>query len=320
MLPSLFGNGRKGLFRQEAFMIRAVIDIGTNSARLLVADGTPGGEWRPLVRDMEASRLGEGMTNEAAITEGARFRTREAVEKFIAEAKEAGAEEILGFGTSILRDAPEGAGFAAELEKATGIPVKILSGEEEAFYSYLGAVGLSSAVAAVADVGGSTELCMGYGPAIGFRRSFPLGCVRCSDLFDTTTARGLGELKKHCFQKFQDTKELTPVKQWIGVGGTMTSIASMLQGLETYDPAKIQGYVIHAEDVSALLRKLYQMSYEDRCQFRGLRADRADIIVAGVAIVDSIMEYFALTEMTVSDRGLTEGLLDADAIRPECNG
>ena len=243
------------------------------------------------------------------------------MEKFIAEAKEAGAEEILGFGTSILRDAPEGAGFAAELEKATGIPVKILSGEEEAFYSYLGAVGLSSAVAAVADVGGgSTELCMGYGPAIGFRRSFPLGCVRCSDLFDTTTARGLGELKKHCFQKFQDTKELTPVKQWIGVGGTMTSIASMLQGLETYDPAKIQGYVIHAEDVSALLRKLYQMSYEDRCQFRGLRADRADIIVAGVAIVDSIMEYFALTEMTVSDRGLTEGLLDADAIRPECNG
>ena len=302
-------------------MIRAVIDIGTNSARLLVADGTPGGEWRPLVRDMEASRLGEGMTNEAGITEGARFRTREAVEKFIAEAKEAGAEEILGFGTSILRDAPEGAGFAAELEKETGIPVKILSGEEEAFYSYLGAVGLSSAVAAVADVGGgSTELCMGYGPAIGFRRSFPLGCVRCSDLFDTTTARGLGELKKHCFQKFQDTKELTPVKQWIGVGGTMTSIASMLQGLETYDPAKIQGYVIHAEDVSALLRKLYQMSYEDRCQFRGLRADRADIIVAGVAIVDSIMEYFALTEMTVSDRGLTEGLLDADAIRPECNG
>ena len=106
------------------------------------------------------------------------------------------------------------------------------------------------------------------------------------------------------------------MKQWIGVGGTMTSIASMLQGLETYDPAKIQGYVIHAEDVSALLRKLYQMSYEDRCQFRGLRADRADIIVAGVAIVDSIMEYFALTEMTVSDRGLTEGLLDADAIRP----
>lgn len=59
------------------------------------------------------------------------------------------------------------------------------------------------------------------------------------------------------------------MKQWIGVGGTMTSIASMLQGLETYDPAKIQGYVIHAEDVSALLRKLYQMSYEDRCQFRG---------------------------------------------------
>ena len=196
--------------------------------------------------------------------------------------------------------------------------VAILTGEEEAFYSYLGAVGVSSSVAAVTDIGGgSTEVCMGFGPAVGYRHSFPIGCVRCSGLFDTTTARGIGELKKYCFQKFHDTQDLAPVKNWICVGGTATSIAAMLQKLEVYDAEKVQDYVIRQEDVARLLKELYQMSYEERCHVKGLRADRADIIVAGVAIVDSLMEYFALSEMTVSDRGLTEGLLDADAVRPE---
>lgn len=158
---------------------------------------------------------------------------------------------------------------------------------------------------------------MGFGPTIGYRHSFPIGCVRCSGLFDTTTARGIGELKKYCFQKFQESKDLAPVKHWICVGGTATSMAAMLQELETYDAAKVQDYVIQQEDVPRLLKELYQMSYEDRCHVKGLRADRADIIVAGVAIIDSLMEYFALPEITVSDRGLTEGLLDADVVKPE---
>lgn len=258
------------------------------------------------------------MTTHAGLTEAACRRTLEAVARFAEEAKEAGASEIRAYGTEILRASPQGEAFAKMAEEKTGIPVTILSGDMEAFYSYLGAVGLSSSVAAVTDVGGgSTEVCMGFGPAIGYRHSFPIGCVRCSGLFDTTTARGIGELKKYCFQKFQESKDLAPVKHWICVGGTATSIASMLQELETYDPAKVQDYVVPQEDVTRLLKRLYQMSYEDRCHVKGLRADRADIIVAGVAIIDSLMEYFALSEMTVSDRGLTEGLLDADTVKPQ---
>lgn len=299
-------------------MIRAVIDIGTNSVRLLTAEKLPGGEWKTLKKGLISSRLGEGMTTHAGLSEAACRRTLEAVEQFAGEARAAGADEIRAYGTEILRASPQGGAFAAMAEEKTGIPVKILSGEMEAFYSYIGAVGLSSSVAAVTDVGGgSTEVCMGFGPAIGYRHSFPIGCVRCSGLFDTTTARGIGELKKYCFQKFQDSKDLAPVKQWICVGGTATSIAAMLQKLETYDAEKVQDYVVRQEDVTRLLRDLYQMSYEERCHVKGLRADRADIIVAGVAIVDSLMEYFALSEMTVSDRGLTEGLLDEDTIRPE---
>lgn len=299
-------------------MIRAVIDIGTNSVRLLTAEKLPNGEWHTLQKGLNASRLGEGMTLHSGLSEAACCRTMEAVMQFAEEAKAAGANEIRAYGTEILRASPQGKAFAAMAEEKTGIPVEILSGEMEAFYSYFGAVGMSSSVSAVTDVGGgSTEVCMGFGPTIGYRHSFPIGCVRCSGLFDTTTARGIGELKKYCFQKFQESKDLAPVKHWICVGGTATSMAAMLQELETYDAAKVQDYVIQQEDVPRLLKELYQMSYEDRCHVKGLRADRADIIVAGVAIIDSLMEYFALPEITVSDRGLTEGLLDADVVKPE---
>lgn len=298
-------------------MIRAVIDIGTNSVRLLVAEKETGGEWKVLKKGMNPSRLGEGMTHQASLTQAACRRTMEAVESFVETAKLAGAEEIRAYGTAILRDAPEGRDFAEKVTEATGVPVKILSGEMEAFYSYMGAVGASSSVAVAVDIGGgSTELCMGFGPTIGFRKSFPIGCVRCSDMFDTTTARGIGELKKYCFSHFQTSDDLSAVKQWVAVGGTATSIASMLQRLETYDSEKIQDYRLHQEDVSSLLKELYKMSYEDRCHVPGLRSDRADIIVAGVAIVDSLMEYFALPELIVSDCGLTEGLLDEDTVVP----
>lgn len=298
-------------------MIKAVIDIGTNSVRLLIAERLASGEWKVLRKGMNPSRLGEGMGDTASLTSAACGRTMEAVENFVETAKLAGADEIRAYGTAIMRDAPQGRAFGDLITEKTGIPVEILPGKMEAFYSYLGAVGVSSSVAVVTDIGGgSTEVCMGFGPAIGFRKSFPIGCVRCSDLFDTTTARGIGELKKYCFQRFQHSDDLTPVKQWIAVGGTATSIASILQELDVYDPEKIQNYVVHQEDVTELLKDLYKMSYEERCHLRGLRADRADIIVAGTAILDSLMEYFALPEITVSDRGLSEGLLDEDTVKP----
>lgn len=198
--------------------------------------------------------------------------------------------------------------------------MRILSGKEEAYYSYIGAAGTSGVVTSVVDIGGgSTEICMGFGTDIGMRHSFKLGCVRCSKQFDTTTPRGLAELKKHCFDLFRHTELLQSVKnvkRWIGVGGTVTSLASMLQELEVYDTAKVQDFIIHQEDVNRMLKKLSSMSYDEKCHMTGLMPERADIIVAGVAILDSLMEYFALPEIMVSDRDLSEGLLDADILRP----
>lgn len=301
-------------------IMRAIIDIGTNSVRLLLAEKDDKGDWKVLFKDLRSSRLGEGMTDRAFIGEGPKERTLKAIEEFVDRARLEGAKEIFAYGTSIVRDAANGGEFTDEVTAATGVPVRILTGKEEAYYSYIGAAGTPSVVTAVVDIGGgSTEFCMGYGPDIGLRHSFRLGCVRCSKQFDTTNLRGLAELKKHCFSLFRATDLLdamTSVKRWIGVGGTVTSLASVLQELEVYDSSKVQDYVIHQEDVHDLMMKLYRMSYDERCHITGLMPSRADIIVAGLAILDALMEYFALPEIIVSDRDLSEGLLDADVLKP----
>ncbi len=300
--------------------MRAIIDMGTNSVRLLTAERDEKGEWKVLSKDLRSTRLGEGMTDKAVIGEGPKERTLQALCEFTAAAKLQGADEIFAYGTSIMRDAVNGEEFADEVTAATGVPVRILTGKEEAYYSYIGAAGTSGVLTSVVDIGGgSTEFCVGFGSDVGVRHSFRLGCVRCSKQFDTTTARGRAELKKHCFELFRQTdlmESMRNVKRWIAVGGTATSLAAVLQELEVYDSAKVQDYVIHQEDVARILKKLSAMSYDDKCHLKGLLPARADIIVAGVAILDSLMEYFALSEIMVSDRDLSEGLLDADTLTP----
>lgn len=300
--------------------MRAIIDIGTNSVRFLLAEKDEKEEWKILKKDLRSTRLGEGMTDKAYIGKGPQERTLKAIEEFAAAARLEGADEIFAYGTSIMRDAANGPAFSDEVTSAVGIPVRILSGKEEAYYSYIGAAGTSGVVTSVVDIGGgSTEICMGFGTDIGMRHSFRLGCVRCSKQFDTTTPRGVAELKKHCFDLFRHTElmqSVKSVKRWIGVGGTVTSMAAMLQELEVYDSAKVQDFVIHQDDVNRMLKKLCAMSYDDKCHLTGLMPERADIIVAGVAILDALMEYFALPEIIVSDRDLSEGLLDADVLKP----
>ena len=258
------------------------------------------------------------MANNKALSLAAKERTLAAVKTFADEARSAGISDLTAYGTAIFRDSPEGPEFAKAISENIKAPMHILTGKEEAFYSYIGAAGTSGALTAVVDIGGgSTEICMGFGTDIGFRISFPLGCVRCTGQFDVVGARGIGELKKHCFELFPQADEVASVKRWIFVGGTATSIAAMLQKLDVYDASWVQGFVLKPEEVSDLLKQLFSMSYEERCHIPGLRPERADIIVAGVAILDALMEYFAIPEATVSDRDLQEGLLDADLVKPE---
>ena len=129
--------------------MRAIIDIGTNSVRLLMAEKDEKGEWKILRKELRSTRLGEGMTDKATIGQGAKERTLSAVGEFTAMAKLEGAKDIFAYGTSIMRDASNGEEFADEVTAAFGVPVRILSGKEEAYYSYIGAAGTSGVRTAI---------------------------------------------------------------------------------------------------------------------------------------------------------------------------
>ena len=173
-------------------MKRAIIDIGTNSVRLLVAERPDGGEWKTVTKKVNSTCLGEGMANNKALSLAAKERTLAAVKTFADEARSAGISDLTAYGTAIFRDSPEGPEFAKAISETIKAPMHILTGKEEAFYSYIGAAGTSGALTAVVDIGGgSTEICMGFGTDIGFRISFPLGCVRCTGQFDVVGARGI---------------------------------------------------------------------------------------------------------------------------------
>mgnify|MGYP002729577430 CR=1 FL=1 len=138
--------------------MRAIIDIGTNSVRLLMAEKDEKGEWKILRKELRSTRLGEGMTDKATIGQGAKERTLSAVGEFTAMAKLEGAKDIFAYGTSIMRDASNGEEFADEVTAAFGVPVRILSGKEEAYYSYIGAAGTSGVITSVVDIGGDRDL------------------------------------------------------------------------------------------------------------------------------------------------------------------
>ena len=306
---------------KEACMKRAVIDIGTNSVRLLEAEKTENTDWKVCKKEINSTRLGEGMTDNSKIPEAAKERTLQAIREFSDTAKSDGYQNIQGYGTSVMREASNGVEFANEIAEATGVPVRILSGREEAFYSYIGAVGQSRVITSVVDIGGgSTEICLGFGNDIGMRYSFRMGAVRCSHLFDSTSPRGVGEIKKYCFEMLRHTdliNEVNAVKNWIIVGGTATSMAAVLQEMEVYDSGKVQGYTMDQKTVTGLLDRLCRMTYDERCHLPGLKPERAESIVAGAVILDALMEYFAIPEVHVSDRDLSEGLLDADMVMPK---
>ena len=290
-------------------MRQAVIDIGTNSTRLLVAEASAQGR-QTICKTIRTTRLGDGLKRGERLGEAARLRTCEGVAELVAVAKDCGAVALTAVGTNALREAADGAEFAAELAQLIGAPVRIIDGEEEARYSYLGAAQGSPTMTGVVDIGGgSTEIAVGFSGELGVAVSMPLGAVRGSRDFDMMTARGIGELKKHCFAVLAEkSDEVQGISRWIGVGGTVTSMAAIVQELEPYDAAKVQGYRLSYETVQELLHRLALLSYEERRELPGLQPERADIIVAGVVIAESLMEYFALPELAVSDEDLLEGV------------
>jgi len=301
----------------------ASIDVGTNSVKLLVAD-VEGQQIRSVLHEQQIiTRLGQGVDKTGELLPEAMDRTLKAIEDFKREAELAGAQDVIAIATSAARDARNCDTFIQEAMEKTGIKLSVVSGDEEAELTFAGTCSdpeFRSRRLILADIGGgSSEFITGQDGRIENRFSVNTGCVRLTEEFihsDPVDATELQRIFQHLISSLYSRLVglLTVERYLVGVGGTITTLAAIHQGMEIHDAGKIHRYVLQKEEIVRLLTYLMRMKLEDRKKVPGLPPQRADVIVAGAAIFSTIMEILRVGEITVSSRGLRYGILLKRAI------
>lgn len=295
----------------------AGIDIGTNSMRLLLADYLPNPdenqyEFRNRSKETQITRMGKGV-NENKIIEPTTFSSNlESFENFVATAKTEKAEHIFAIGTSALRDAKNGDDFVAMAEKNTGIRINIISGSFEAelgFYGVSQGVKDNGRILIIDIGGGSTEFVVGSQiEGVVFKKSLDIGAVRMTDRF----GEDFQQMHHFIMSQIEVIWDLIiryEVKQVVGIGGTITTVSAINQSLATYDWNKVHNSKVSIQDVAYIFKSLSALTVEERKKVIGLQPGRADIIVAGINILLSIMQTFHLDNITVSEYDNLEGLI-----------
>jgi len=299
----------------------AVIDVGTNSARLLVADVGDGGV-SPVERRSTVTRLGRGVDLSGRLSAEAIEDACAAIGDYAATLQELGAESVDAIATSAVRDAENGSAFVAELRERFALSARVLDGEEEARLTYLGATSERAATVPtlVIDIGGgSTELIVGSGTEISFHTSLQLGVVRHSErhvVSDPPTAIELealaGDVRGLIEGAVGDGAVATA---GIAVAGTPTSLAAVEMELEPYDPARVHGHVLSLRSIQRMLSQLASTPLAERVKIPGMHPDRAPTIVAGVVILVETMRAFGLEQVEVSEHDILFGTAIAAAAK-----
>ncbi|MGD1019222.1 MAG: Ppx/GppA phosphatase family protein [Verrucomicrobiia bacterium] len=288
-------------------MRRAVIDIGTNTVKLLVADVSDR-QCVPAVAKDRTTRLGEGVEESRRLLPVAMDRTVRAIQDFLAEARALGATDCVAVATSAARDAANRDEFLGQVRHACGLDVELISGEREAELIFRGVSSdpeWSGAPILVVDVGGgSAEFIQGRDGKMEVFQSLPLGALRLTEKF------GEGRCAKLCeYLRAMLTPALAGYHaggyRMIATGGTMVTLARVECG--TVDHATIS-----REKLKALVRRLEVMPLAERKKVPGLPPERADIIVAGGAVLLVAMEILGASELAVSVRNLRYGVVVSD--------
>ena len=297
----------------------AVVDIGTNSTRLLIADVSPDGGVAELQRRSLVTRLGDGVDASGVLSAAAIDRVLVALDEYAVAIEQYGAEARPAVLTSAVRDAANGPAFVALVEERYGLQARAIPGTEEAQLTYLGATSGGGASTTertlVIDVGGgSTELIVGAGAAVEFSVSLQAGVVRQSERHLHGDPPGVPELEALAADVASLIEDGVPpavrraAARAIAVGGTATSCAAIDQALDPYDPARVHGYRLPLSTLKLLLARLASMDLAERRQLRGLHPDRAPTVVAGVAILIRVLEAFELDAFEASEHDILRGV------------
>ncbi len=295
----------------------AAIDIGTNSIRCIVVEGDVRGDFRVLDDEKATVRLGEGLAASGRISEAAWQRARDGLlrMKKIADGLDVSAVEAVA--TSAVRQAANGEAFLAAMRRETGLQIALISGEEEAELALLSArrhFDLDHARYALLDIGGgSVEVVTTAGSHIEEIFSLDLGAVVLSERFvrsDPVSDDDFARLRRHVRATLgKALGEREPVASLIGSGGSVTSVAALVMAMrgESYD--SVHGYEVLRSEVVHLLAMLRRRDLKARRALPGLSPERADIILAGVTVVDEMMRIFAANLLRVNSGGIREGLI-----------
>jgi exopolyphosphatase/guanosine-5'-triphosphate,3'-diphosphate pyrophosphatase len=296
----------------------AVVDIGTNSTRLLIAELDPdSGIPLELERRSAVTRLGDGVDASGELSQDAMERVFARLAEFRSLIDDHRCSANLAVLTSAVRDASNGPIFATQVREQFGLDARILSGAEESELTFIGAMsGRPAAVepTVVIDIGGgSTEFVVGVGNSAGFHVSVPAGVVRMSERHIHSDPPSPEELQnlaadtRRVLQGSIPAGERAPVTRGIAVAGTATSAASIEQELDPYDPDRVHGYPLLLASVELLLARLAEMDEGERRSVVGLHPDRAPTIVAGMVLLSESLRAFDLERVEVSEHDILYG-------------
>ena len=293
----------------------AVIDVGSNSGRVMVYRQEVGGHLHVLAGSRASLRLVRDLDETGRIPAAALDRAFEALRDFRSIARGSGARRIVAAGTSALRDAANGKAFLLRVRRELGITMRTLSGLEEARYGFLGAVGgLPVDDGALFDLGGgSLQVGRFRGRRLLGAVSVPLGALRVSDAFlgsDPPAPREIRRLREHAREVLEGAgiRELSAGEELVGTGGTLRNLARIDQRASGYPIARLHGYELTRRRLHEIVAGLSGERLRKRARVTGLNADRRDSVVGGGLVIDTLMDALGADQVVVSGEGVREGL------------
>ena len=296
----------------------AVVDIGSNSTRLLIAELDDHRVIRELVRHSEVTRLGAGVDADGRLREDAMQRVFTTLDGYKAEIDQHHCETAVAVLTSAVRDSANGDEFADAVRSRYDLQPHVLTGDQEAQLTFLGATSERDSddrrPTLVLDIGGgSTEMIVGSGGEVGFHVSTQAGVVRQTERHLRAEPPDRSEMDelvtdvREILAQNVPTDTRSDVAHGIAVAGTATSLAAIAQHLDPYDPTRVHGYLLSAAECERILTELAAMTLQQRREVAGLHPDRAPTIVAGVLIFREVLRLFGLDQIEISEHDILRG-------------
>jgi exopolyphosphatase / guanosine-5'-triphosphate,3'-diphosphate pyrophosphatase len=298
----------------------AAVDCGTNSIRLLVAD-VDASHLTEIDRRLEIVRLGQGVDKTGRLDPAALARTFTSCRAYAKEIEQLGVERVRFVATSASRDAENRSEFVAGIGEILGVTPEVISGEEEARLSFAGATRSLRTTAAgppppylVVDIGGgSTEFVLGE-DAVHAACSVDIGCVRLTERHLRTnppTTAQVAAARADIAQAIDQAASAVPlahVRTLVGLAGSVTTVAAIALGLDTYDPTRIHHTVISSADVRRVSDELLRMTHQERAALPVMHPGRVDVIGAGALILAEIVDRVGVDEVVVSEHDILDGI------------